>query len=71
MRPSVRIPITGETLAKMSDKMGVVDNYLPVEFTPASGSDASAPNIKIAVDVDYIYVQVSEGVWKRAALSAF
>jgi hypothetical protein len=71
MRPSVRIPITGDTTAKMADKMGIVDNYLPVEFTPATGSDATASNIKIAIDANYIYVQVSEGVWKRAALSAF
>lgn len=69
-RPSVKIS-AGEVWARLIDRMRTVDDYLLVEFTPASASDASAPNIKAAFDNNYIYVQISEGVWKRAQLSTW
>ena len=70
-RPSVRTPPSGDTPKRIADKMGIIDDYTFVEYTPASGSDTSAERIRLAWDDDYAYFRVSTGGWKKVALSSF
>jgi len=70
-RKSVAFIPSGETPTQMADKTRVIDQHLLQEYTPTSASDATAPGVKFAYDSSYLYVQLSTGVWKRAALATW
>lgn len=70
-RRSAKINPAGDTPRRVADALSILDDNTLVEFTPASASDATAPGIKFAHDASYLYVQLSTGVWKRAALSTW
>lgn len=70
-RRSAKINPAGDTPRRVADALSILDDNTLVEFTPASASDATAENVKFAHDTSYLYVQLSTGVWKRAALTTW
>lgn len=71
MRASAKVQPAGDTPRRVATAINILDDNTLQEFTPASAADASAPNVKFAYDSSYLYVQLTEGSWKRVALSSF
>jgi hypothetical protein len=72
IRSTLQIPPAGGLSQRdIATRLAIADRWTLQEHTPASASDASTPEIRLAYDANYIYVQVEVGIWKRAALSAW
>jgi hypothetical protein len=71
MRATAKVNPAGDTPRRVATAINILDDNTLQEFTPSSASDATAANIKFAYDSNFIYIQLTEGVWKRAALSTF
>jgi len=59
------------SLIDLAHTNGYDQLVLRTPYTPTSSADTNGDPGQVAWDNNYIYIQVSGGVWKRAALSSF